>query len=281
MPMGFMTLEDNVYFQFAAFTVFAVITTMFLVQFVLLMDASRVPMLGADIGPSIGVSMFCYSYAISIPSWVNEKRKGISPNKTIWYSAFPSTILKIAFGWFGGMAFSTSSMSDNALQTLADSLDDGAWSTTIHISDFAFSLFVVGFGVPLFHIYVRYNLVNGGVMRRHAANFWGVVFPWLISWLLYSGTAYEVFMNNSSIVFNAATCFIMPIAVYLVVQRSKMSSEHSALLETASLPNESEDNLEPLTNSVPRLLGSPINFTIMLLAVVTISIGAAMVLTWF
>uniref|UniRef100_A0A7S1IXH2 Amino acid transporter transmembrane domain-containing protein n=1 Tax=Eutreptiella gymnastica TaxID=73025 RepID=A0A7S1IXH2_9EUGL len=280
MPLGFLTLEENIIFQLVSCTVFIGIMFLFLGLFTTTADPARLHAVGNNLGQSVGVSLFCYSYAIAIPSWVNEKRKDVGINSTIWLSAFPSTILKILFGILGAMAFDH--LSDNALQTVVQHQTKGAWANTVRLADFMFSIFVIGFGVPLFHIFVRYNLMNGGLCSRRTAAFWGIIFPWLVSWMLYNGDLYQKFLNYSSLVFNALTCFLLPMSVFAVAiwsgaawyPEQLMNLNSSAAESDVEGEEEADDGLErvAMVRAVPAFLGHPLHFAIALLIVTTIVI---------
>ena len=285
MPMGFMTLEDNIIFQFVAFAAFAVIMCLFLGVFTTQLDPTRLPAVGGNVPQSIGVSMFCYSYAIAIPSWVNEKRKDVSINRTIWWSAFPSTLLKIGFGILGALAYDA--MGDNALLTVVENAGSNAWGDFVKLADFLFSLFVIGFGVPLFHIFVRYNLRNGNLCSKWTANFWGVIFPWLISWALYTGDLYQDFLNYSSLGFNAFACFLLPMLVFAVAVRGEphwrmpsggeadgLGKAHAGDAEDGDEDDAQDAYGEEATGpagvdmvvAVPQFLGPPFTFTVAVMA---------------
>ena len=55
----------------------------------------------------IGVAAFTYAYVVTIPSWVNEKKIGVSVNETVWWAALAGGILKIVLGLTGWCDAST------------------------------------------------------------------------------------------------------------------------------------------------------------------------------
>ena len=52
----------------------------------------------------IGVAAFTYAYVVTIPSWVNEKKIGVSINQTVWWAALAGGILKMVLGLTGSIA---------------------------------------------------------------------------------------------------------------------------------------------------------------------------------
>jgi hypothetical protein len=49
----------------------------------------------------VGLAVFASAYVVTIPSWVNEKKIGVSINKTVWLPAFVALLYRWAFGLFG------------------------------------------------------------------------------------------------------------------------------------------------------------------------------------
>ena len=43
----------------------------------------------------VGLSVFAYSYVVTIPSWVNEKRHRVSINKAVWVPATVGLVMKV------------------------------------------------------------------------------------------------------------------------------------------------------------------------------------------
>ena len=65
-----------------------------------------VPAVGPDLGQLFGVIIFNYTFTITVPAWLNEKKSHVSINRTIWASTTLCTLLYIIFGLFGALAFS-------------------------------------------------------------------------------------------------------------------------------------------------------------------------------
>lgn len=43
----------------------------------------------------VGLAIFAYSYVVTIPSWVNEKRHHVNINKAVWVPATVGLVMKV------------------------------------------------------------------------------------------------------------------------------------------------------------------------------------------
>lgn len=163
--------------------------------------------------------MFAYTYVVTIPSWCNEKKPSVSINKSIWISSTTSTMAYIIFGLLGAWTF-PNMVDSNLLDVISE---DPRTGTFTQICVYMFSIGVIGLGIPLFSIVVRYNLFVGEVCSKKWSIFWGkinflffiikhlfiysfvskgAVFPYLITWLFYQGKGFQIFLNWSSLIIN-------------------------------------------------------------------------------
>ena len=67
-----------------------------------------------------------------------------------------------------------------------------------------------GFGVPIFCVIMRYNLVNGGLCSEPWAHVWSSVLPWGTAWTLYQGSVTRKLLDYSGLVLNGFTDFVAP-----------------------------------------------------------------------
>lgn len=135
---------------------------------------------------------------------MNEKKPEVSTSKTLWTSALFSTGMYVLLGATGAMAYPDAEA--NLLQVLGSPVS----SPTTRVCSYLFGVLVIGLGIPVFCIVMRYNLVLGGCGPKRAT-FLGVVLPWLVSWLLYQGSAAEEFIGISGVVLISAIGFILPL----------------------------------------------------------------------
>jgi len=71
--------------------------------------------------------------------------------------------------------------------------------------------------IPIFSIVIKYNLEENKLCRKSIANFWAVIFPWLISVLFYSGSEILAFINWTSLLVNGFINYVVPMSLYIVV----------------------------------------------------------------
>lgn len=210
-PMGFWNLDDNIKFQVISFFVLVILALEFILEMCFNhgIHFSRVPWFGDDYSSVLGTIMFNFAYCPTIPSWLNEKRPEVHVGNVLWSSAFTSTVMYILVGMLSAMSFRHAE--GNVLETLSAG---HVWTIT-KVSAFIFGVFVVGLGIPVFCVVMRYNLLVGGVCKNFTATLLGVVMPWALSWLLYQGKAAEIFISASGVVLISLVGFIGPLIVAL------------------------------------------------------------------
>merc|ERR1712228_537758 len=120
----------------------------------------------------------------------------------------------IVFGMISAMAFK--GHQSNILVEF--SAAQGVWFIT-KVSSFLFGVLVIGLGIPVFCIVMRYNLFAGGICNNRWATVMGVVVPWSVSWLLYQGEAAQKFINSTGLIFISLVGFIGPLLVALFAAR--------------------------------------------------------------
>lgn len=219
LPWGLKNLDENISMQLVSFVALVALTLEFLWTFCAqgrLVERSRdrVPAWGDDWSDALGVIIFNFAFCVTIPSWVNEKRPSVDINQTVWASTVSSTLLYAAVGWLGGRAFDE--MPDNMLACLSAS--DRVDAAT-HVCALLFGVFIIGCGIPVFCVLLRYNLVVSGVCREGWGLFWGGIFPWLMAWLVYRGHGVLELLSWSGLVLNGFVDFLCPALVSLAAAR--------------------------------------------------------------
>eukprot|EP01104_Vermistella_antarctica_P020277 TRINITY_DN8619_c0_g1_i1.p1 TRINITY_DN8619_c0_g1~~TRINITY_DN8619_c0_g1_i1.p1 ORF type:complete len:638 (-),score=100.18 TRINITY_DN8619_c0_g1_i1:47-1894(-) len=216
MPPGFLNLDDNIWFQYVSFGVlFGGLGGYFVYWgFALPLDFDAVPMIGTDFTQVLGVVFFSFIFVVTVPSWLNEKRDEVSVNKGVWYSTVFATIAYTVTGMLGGWAYpdiESQTSSGDILSVM--SLPTQPWELNISTSIFSFA--VVGLGIPLYSIVIRYNLYVGKVCNSFWSAMWGVVFPWAVSWLFYQGSGLVTFVTYSATYISGVINFVIPFLLYL------------------------------------------------------------------
>ncbi|MDP2438993.1 MAG: hypothetical protein Q8P67_24870, partial [archaeon] len=216
MPMGFFNLDESAAFQLASWGIMVAAVGEFIVQFFLNgLEPSRVDAIGSEFTNVVGIVIFGFAYVVTVPSWCNEKRDSVSVNRVIWISTAVSSIMFVLIGLLGALAYPNLQYA-NLLTNMAA---PGSPIVT-QVFVYLFSLFVIGLGIPLFAIYIRLNLYVGGVCNAGWSTFWGAVFPWLFSWLLYEGDGFTKFENWAALIINGFINFVAPFIIFLAAKRA-------------------------------------------------------------
>jgi len=157
-----------------------------------------------------------------MPAWLHEKSPSLPPSKIIWHSNLAVVLLYTLLGVTGSM--SIASVPNNFLAFLAA----GHQGVTTQMCANVFSFFIIGFGIPLFCIIMRYNLVNAGVATHEGGLFLTAVLPWFTSFLLYQGKNLLEIFTWGGLVLNGLISFILPlvVAVYALYPRVERDEEN-------------------------------------------------------
>ena len=70
--------------------------------------------------------------------------------------------------------------------------------TVTRVAAFLFAFGMIGLGIPFAAIVMRYNLLVGRVCGPGMSTFWAIYFPWLISWLFYTGGKSTIWTERPS-----------------------------------------------------------------------------------
>ena len=108
----------------------------------------------------------------------------------------------------GGLAYEVAP--DNVL----DALTGRAASTLTRVAGGVFAFAIIGLGVPIFSVLMRYNLVSGGLGRRAATVVAGAL-PWAASWLVYRGHGIVNVLSWSGLILNSVVDFGLPLCAAL------------------------------------------------------------------
>ena len=113
----------------------------------------------------------------------------------------------IGSGYLG--AITIDDVPDNFLAYLSA----GNLGSTVQLTSNLFSFFVIGLGIPLFQVVMRYNLVNSGVVGSSTGKYVSTILPWGLSWLVYQGEGFCDLLNWCGLILNGLVGFILPILV--------------------------------------------------------------------
>jgi hypothetical protein len=147
---------------------------------------------------------------------VNEKKDDVSVNYCVWTSGIASFFGYIFIGLLCACTYGHLAL-DNMLVRL--SLPPTPLITML--CAYAFSLGVIAPGIPVCSITTRYNLYVGRVCGKTMSYFWGVFAPWLVACLFCQGAGFAQLLNWSSLLFNGATNFMIPMWLYYISIKRK------------------------------------------------------------
>jgi len=210
-PLGTMALDDNIKFQIFSFVLQSVLILEFCVHFLFWEKDAMEPLafVGDDTSNVLGVAVFNFALCMTVPSWMNEKRTGVSVNKVIWTSMGSGLLTFVLFGILGGLA--THHPKDNIANTLAAAHNH----PLTRLSAFLFGVIIIGLGIPVSCVVVRYNLQVGRVLPPSLAMFCSAVLPWLISWPMYQGHAALDLISWSGMIVNGLVNGVLPLLLAL------------------------------------------------------------------
>lgn len=163
--------------------------------------------------------IFNYAGVMTVPSWVNERRRGVSIHGTLWASTLITTLFMLLVGLLGALAYAVPADSD--LLAVINASPESNIVTQVAV--YAFPFAGITTSIPVFAIIIRYNLLESGLVGRWAALFWSVIFPWLIVIPFYTGDGLQEVINWSSLICSGITNFVLPFVLYIAARRYKAS----------------------------------------------------------
>lgn len=211
-PLGFCSLQENMVAQKISLVLLVALCGEFLLAFSETAGAGTVPAIGADTKQVLGVVIFNFAFCVTIPGWLNEKAAHVDPRPVVWTASLAAACGYVAVGYAGGRAYGVAS--PNVLDELTS--PRAGWLTRVSGGVFAFG--IIGLGVPIFCVLMRYNLGAGG-FPPFAAHAIAGLGPWAVSWLLYRGHSLVEVLNWSGLVLNSGVDFILPMIAALTVDR--------------------------------------------------------------
>jgi len=180
-------------------------------QFVFHPVSGEIPAFGKSYEQLVGVFITSWAFVMVVPAWVNEKKDHVSINKTVWSSCVFGMVTYIAFAVQCALSY-PNLRSDDILKTMSSEQN----LLVTRIASYLFSVFIIAPGIPVYSISVRYNLFVGRLCNKHWAYFWGVIFPWVISFIFTGSSAFASLLNWSALLFTGIVNFIIPFCVYYI-----------------------------------------------------------------
>lgn len=210
IPLGIFNLEDNINVQIACMW----LTLACVVAWVwsLIQSAETrwepIPMYGSDESQLIGTLLYNFAYVVTIPSWCNEKKPGVSVNRSLWSASSLCVFVYTFVGLVGASTFL------HEVSPAADFLACLNAHGLAPLSVYFFPLMAALSGVPIFCIILRQNLLEAKVCSRSTANLLAVVAPWMLALPLQTGDGLQTVINYSSLIFGSVVNFVIPFLLY-------------------------------------------------------------------
>jgi hypothetical protein len=219
IPLSFMQLKNNIKVQLFSVLVVAFALGVFVWDFTGhgTMDSRNVPAgpVGMEgLSQLIGVFIFSLAYASMVPSWVNQKKKGVSVNKVLWITGGVVTLLNYVIPLLAAYAYPNLS-GDDVFQVMTS---DSQGSKLTKAAVYAYTLAVITTSVPVYSVTVKNNLYVTGATNWPVAVFISIVLPWAISWIANSGAMFAFLLNAAALCCGGFTGFFVPIACYMRAQ---------------------------------------------------------------
>jgi hypothetical protein len=222
LPMAYFNLDDNVWVQIgAAGIMITIVLGVWMVDFFMVgLNLDQLDVIGSNQSQLLGTVIFNFAFVTSIPSWANEKKEGVSINRSIWGSAIVGTSLFILMGLFGAWTFKYP-LNANILDVLISKANSvgHVMRIIVHISVYLFPIVVLLSSIPVYSIIIRYNLIESGLCGKHWANVWAVLFPWVFSVPFYTGSGLSNIISWVGLFVNGFINFVIPLLFYIIALR--------------------------------------------------------------
>ena len=125
----------------------------------------------------------------------------------IWSSSILVVVLYTICGLGGGVGIHD--VPDNFLAYLSA----GHLGLMSQVTANLFSFFIIGLGIPLFQVVMRYNLVHSEVVSPRVGVLMTSVLPWGLSWMVYQGHGILEVFTWSGLCLNGLVGFMLPVLV--------------------------------------------------------------------
>ena len=257
VPLGYLNLEDNIWVQVVGFLGLVACIVTWTYQFVFVSGINydlMPPFYLQGLGPVIPTVAFNWAFITTLPSWLNEKGKGVSVHRANWVAIAIGLVMFLILGILGGLSIDFSSGED-----LLAALNDPNTPNVMQVSKimtFIFAPCSLLTGIPVYSIIIRYNLLENHIMTKFWANLFAVVLPWILALFVYPGNMLGPVISWSSAILFVGLNFILPIAIYLYLQSPKgrhhliSRMREEGVLEEAVINAEAEQELEDISNTL-------------------------------
>ena len=249
IPLGILNLDDNIGIQIAGMLLTFVCVGVWVLNFCAIgLKSSLLPAFApaSDTGyllllPAI---LFNYGFVNTIPSWINEKRKDVRVDVTLWGAQGLASVQYVLIAVFGGLAIDFSDGVDITAR-MNDPKQHGVWLAS-RIMTFVFPLANILTSIPVFSIIIRYNLLQleGVRMPVWFANAVAVFAPWVVAVPLYSGNQVNTLITWSSAILFTLMNLLLPVLMYISAERMAAAGSPPVMTDAEWDDDAPEEGLE-------------------------------------
>ncbi|KAJ3070320.1 hypothetical protein HDU98_006674 [Podochytrium sp. JEL0797] len=241
-PLMNLNLDDNMIVQwislvYIGFVVFCWVIMMFIAG----VDTSLMPTVGAQFATAptsvIGQVMFNFTFANTIPSWMNTKHNKVSIHKCIWTAVIVSASLYIVTGVAGALSFTLPSGSNlMAVQTAYFAIHGSSTiQGLVNFITLTFPILCLITSIPVAFIIIKLNLITSRLCSKDTAGFFGSILPFLICVPFQTGPFMVSFTNWSSLFFQSMCNFMAPFLIYIFLDQRNTVMAQSVIDELENL----------------------------------------------
>jgi len=212
IPLSLVNLDDNIIVQIiSSVWVFVAIGAMMWSCFAdPALEWEQIPAILPDQSQLLGTLFFNFGFAVTVPSWLNDKAPGVSVNRTVWFANTCCLLCYVVAGLVATGFF---------LDELSPAADLMAVLTKHHLAPMSvvtFPLVAALSGVPIFSVVLRYNMQAAGY-GPSISIFLAIVTPWLVTMTQETGSGLQIVINWSSLLFSGFINFFLPYWMYVKV----------------------------------------------------------------
>ena len=217
IPFGFFPLENSIKFQIISCALMAICVVLLGIDLGILgFEPSRLPAVGTSTSGLVGLLMFNFSLAFSLPSWNNERKLDVRIKRSISSSILIGSATMVIIGVIAGLAFAPQLGSSKNLIDLANESDRPMTLAAVYIFSLANNVTTI----PVFSIMVRYTLIEHKVIRKPwLANVVAIALPWLLVIPFSTGAGFDLVIDFGGSIFIGVTCFVAPPVLFICAMR--------------------------------------------------------------
>lgn len=243
IPFGFFPLEESILFQIISCAIMAICLILLGVDLSFVgYESSRLPTVGTSLSGLVGLMMFNFSLAFSLPSWNNERKTSVSVQKTVGNSILIGSVTMVIIGVLAALAFPPDLDSDKNLIDLANSTNRGLTIAAVYIFSLANNVTTV----PVFSIMIRYTLMEHKIIKKAwIANILAIALPWLLVVPFSTGSGFNKMIDFGGSIFIGVTCFVAPPILFICALRPHWIFKNQARISRETTAEMDPEQLQP------------------------------------